>query len=109
MITLLDHFTWNGSATSSFSTPWVGFPSDYKNAELWISTKLTDGNSLSVDLQSSPDTVQSEDASNQSVNSIGMTIASITSKLGPYVRLKLSTSGTAAAVMLSVWLIPKRD
>ena len=110
MITLLDYFSWQGPNTSSMVTPWVSFPSDYKEAELWVDIKTTDANTVTLDLQSSPDTTAVETSGSFSVGgSVGVTANDVTSKLGPMVRLKLSTSGTAATVTLSVWLIPKRD
>ena len=110
MITLLDHFTWNFAATSSFETPWVAFPSEYQQAALWVDTKVASSNAVTVEVESSADTTSSISViSTTTPGTPGITETAIGSLLGPLVRLKLSTSGAAAQVLLSVWLIPKID
>lgn len=112
-MTLLDYFVWNGAATSSFVTPWMRFPDMHRRAELWVDTKLTDGaNTVAIELQTSVDQTTNEAVTSgvTTGTTIGPDVTEISSKLGPWVRLQLSTSGTAAAnTMLSVWLIPKND
>lgn len=112
VITLLDYFTWNGAAVSTFVTPWIRFPAGYRRAELWIDTKLdTGGNVIGIDLQSSADKTNTLDAVSTSTGTIpGISVAEISSELGPWVRLKLTTNGAASSnTTLSVWLLPKDD
>jgi len=110
-ITLLDRFTYVApSAGGTVLTPWVSFPSDYKNAELWIDTKTHDaGATITIDLQSSMDTTQEEVAATESSITPGNAISAIASELGPLVRLKLSTTAGPVAAVLSVYLVPKHD
>lgn len=113
MIVLLDHFVWNGAGTSSFVTPWMSFPEMYKNAELVVDTKLTDGNThLQIELQSSTDTTAPLAITSGVTAGAtpGPESTAVASGLQRNVRLKLSTTGTAQTnTMLSVWLIPKND
>ena len=113
IITLLDFFVWNGAANSSIVTPWTPFPDFQRRAELWVDTKLTDGTSnLAIELQSSVDQTTTEAVTSgvTAGSTPGPDATEISSKLGPWVRLKLTTSGTAQAnTMLSVWLLPKTD
>ena len=109
MLTLLDSFAWKGKATSSLVTRWHRFPASYKNAELWVDTKLdSGGNVIGIDLQTSIDKTSTADAANaSSASTPGVSVTAVTG-LATWVRLKLSTNGAEASTTeLSVWLIPK--
>lgn len=111
MLTMLDKFTYVApSAGGGFNTQWMPFPSDYKNAELWVSCKTHDGSgTLTVKLQSSVDSDAVEDAATSSVTAASQEVTAVSSKLGPMVRLNLSSTTTAVQAVVSVWLLPKRD
>ena len=110
VITLLDRFSWVGGANSSFSTPWVEFPSDYRRAELLIDVKTTDGNAIAYTLESSIDTDGTLNVvSGSTPTTPSVDHSEISSKLATLVRVTLATSGTAAHAVLSIWLLPKRD
>ena len=109
MITLLDRFTYVGGNGDGMYTPWVSFPEEYKNAEVWLDAKTVETGTLSVDLESSADTTaNTTPMSGQAVSTVGISVVAVTSSLGPLIRLKLSSSATTR-VTLSVWVVPKMD
>ena len=109
-ITLLDRFTYAGaSGGDQMYTPWVNFPSDYRQAELWIDVKTFETGTITIDLESSIDTTSSETANTAGASGPGVSVTAITSKLGPLVRLKLSNTAATARGTVSVWLVPKQD
>lgn len=109
-ITLVDRFTYVGSSGGdTMYTPWVHFPSEYRQADLWLDAKTLETGTISVDLESSVDTTSTEQVSTSGLSSPGVGVTAITSKLGPLVRLKLHNTAAAARGVVSVWLVPKQD
>ena len=109
-LTLVDRFTYVASSSGgTVYTPWVQFPSHYKNAELWVDAKTLEQGTITVTLQSSIDTSQEEDVTQSIVASEGNTVTAISTELGALVRLKITSTGAAAAGTMSVYLVPKQD
>ena len=51
----------------------------------------------------------SQDSATTNVVATGVTITDITSKLGSFVRLKITVSSSAGRGVFSVWALPKRS
>ena len=110
MIPLLQYLTFVGALNDSFTTPWIRNPRpELQNAELWISVKTVHGGQLDLVLQSSPDTDQVTSVSTTNLNAVGETVTSITSKLGAYLRLKLTAAAATTGIIVSVWVLPKES
>ena len=107
-ITLLERFTYGGDSGSAYFTPWVAFPVGHTSALLvLISHSRTATGQVNFQLQASWDS-----ASGVSVGSVmfatsaATQLQSITTGLGPFVRVLLSSSAEAE-VTISAFLVPQ--
>jgi hypothetical protein len=105
-------FTWVAPATANvLRTPWTRFPSHYQNAEVWVDAKTHDGLSQiliqplsSMNMEGDTDLVGGGIA----INSPGVRIVDVSSKLGPWIRLEIQSGGGVSRAVLGVWVVPKR-
>jgi hypothetical protein len=109
-ITLLQRFTYEGDGSTAYFTPWLPYPAEFARA-LLVLTSHSRAENGQVDLQ-----LQTSWDSSTPVNvgavmfpgSSSTDLQSITTGLGPMVRLLLSGSA-AAEVVISVSLVPKKS
>ena len=110
-IQLLDLFTFVAAATSgTYRGPWTQFPSEFKNATLWIDTKTHDVASqilVSVFATTDMDAESDPTPGGIVVTTPGLRVQPITQKLGPWVRIEVANNHTAARAVISAWLVPK--
>ena len=114
-IVLLKNFTFELEVGQSFTTDWIPFPSEHKNADMHVHlqsivpTGLTTG--VNTQLQATYDTVEEASVGggvNQ--NLPGSTTDNITSDLGPMARVRIANPESVAIFgIVSVWLQPKSD
>ena len=115
MITLLKNFTFALQPTGVFTTDWIPFPAEYKQAELHAHTQSlqrTPGAGFELAIETSNDMVQSPPVVfGAMIIAKGNLSGPITSGFGSLVRLQLENKIDPLLVMgtISVWLIPKRD
>lgn len=110
-IQLLDMFTWVAPATVNvLRTPWTAFPSQFRHAEVWVDAKTHDGFSQiliqplsSMNMESETDFV----GGGIVINSPGVRIVEVNSKLGKWIRLEIQSGGGVSRAVLGVWVVPK--
>jgi hypothetical protein len=99
-----------GNNGDSWATPWSAFPPSHANAELWFNAKtLLSGSDFSLMPQTTWDTDEPIDllASPISLTSVVSSFASISSALGPLVRLRVTSNANGSKAVLSALLAPK--
>ena len=104
----LPYFSAAGGTGGSYTSPWVGYPEQLGDCEIWVVCETHNTGSVNVQLESSVDGVQPDDVGgvvNAAAAGVDRDQRNVT---GTMVRVSLST--TAAAILtLSVYLVPKQS
>ena len=112
-IVLLKNFTFALAANQTFTTDWIPFPSEHRNAQLHYHlqslTPTPATNGMSVDVETSYDTVEHPPAGSiSSITAVGSDSLDITSGLQSLVGAVLTNDDSGALFgTISVWLQPK--
>jgi len=114
-LVLLKNFTFALAPGGSFTTDWTHFPSDHQNAQLHYHlqslTPTPATNGISLDLETSYDTVESPSAGGvSSIGTVGSGGGDIATALQALVRLVINNDDSSALFgTISVWLQPKSE
>ena len=109
-VKLLNPFTIAGDNGDSFHTPWVPAPPDYDRVEFWTDCKMFNATQFSIDLESSMDMTEegSQGVATSTITATGVDVTEATSKVGAYLRLKITIDSAAGYGVVSAWALPKR-
>ena len=107
---LLNLFTIAGDNGDEFHTPWVRAPQDYDRVEFWTDCKMFNATQFSIELESSMDMTEegAEGVTTNTITGKGVDIGEATSKIGAYLRLKITIDSAAGYGVVSAWVLPKR-
>jgi hypothetical protein len=112
VITLLKQFTWAAPGPLVYLTEWVRVPEQFQNWQLLclVHGRITNTSASTLNVLTSWDMNDFAVISPSSfiLNTIGLTLQSVSSGVGPFVRLRFEATADSV-VTLSFFLTPKQD